>query len=191
MTYNFAAAFVEYCKGTQLEEIALALAIPYTRLKNRSVQEGWGLLVPQMVVAPVTNTAERGLEKIKENREKNFQIARLLQEDLLETCTKLRAGTLQFEKVFANGTSATVDPNLRDRADLANYAKSVAELSYRALGDVEQSKNAPADPALTGAQQITIVLPPAVSTPRETRAYDVEAEVVRIEKPRALRKQND
>lgn len=185
--YNHAAAFAEFCRGASIEEISHALAIPLDHLKRWRRDEKWDNLIPALsapsAVATSANEAERALEKIRKNREKNFEIAQRLQEDLLETVQKLRSGELKTIRVFANGLKAELEPSLRDRADLALYAKNVAELSYRALGDVESAKNTPADSGLPSAGQITIVLPPPIAEPRQIRAYDVESEVVAIEKP--------
>lgn len=184
-SYNFAAAFVEFCKGTSLDDISLALAIPITRLKSRAHGEGWSMLAPALPAAPTTCPAERDLARINENRERNLAIARQLQEDLGELIGKLRDGTLKLTRVFANGLQTEVDPSIRDRADLANYAKNVAEMSYRAIGDVEKSRNAPGEAGNSGPQQITIVLPPAVAAPREMRAYDIASQVVTNDTPSA------
>lgn len=190
--YNRAAAYEEFRSGGQLEDISLALAIPIHELKRWAREENWVALTRRSAgaVVPLNEdgaTAERAKERIKANREKNLLIAQKLQEDLLEVIEKLRAGTLKVKKVFANGMAVDLDPGLRDRGDLALYAKNVAELSYRALGDVtESAKNPPSDPAASSAGQITIILPPAVASPRQKRldtSYDVDSQVVTLEKP--------
>jgi hypothetical protein len=186
--YNRAAAFVEYARGTTLEEIAHALAIPYEIIKRWEHEEKWALIAPRFDKPTLANQdeAERAQKKINENRERNLAIAVKLQEDLLDMATKLRDGTLKSVRVFANGLRVEVEPTLRDRCDLALYARNVAELSYRALGDVESTKNAPAETGLPSAGQITIVLPPPVAAPRAIRALDVESEVVEIGPPPRL-----
>lgn len=185
--YNRIAAFVEYCKGTNLEEISFALAIPIDHLKRWERDERWAAMVPKMEIACVPRAdgdVERAQEKIKANRERNLEIFQKLQDDLLDVAIKLRAGELTVTKVFANGSRVELEPSLRDRCDLALYAKNVAEGSYRALGDVESVKNAPApEAALPGAGQITIVLPAPVAAPRQVRAHDIEAEVVMLDVP--------
>lgn len=191
--YNRAAAFIEYCKGTSLDDISFALAIPLEHLQRWSREERWGALVPKLEVACVPtepNNVQRAQERIQANRERNAAIFEGLQADLLDTVHKLRAGKLKTTRVFANGSTAELDPSLRDRCDLALYAKNVAEGSYRALGDVESVKNAPADSGLPSAGQITIVLPAPVAAPREARAYDVDSEVVPLDTPPLLSQGN-
>lgn len=186
--FNRTAAFVEYCKGTTLEDISFGLAIPIDHLKRWEREDKWAMMVPQMAVVPVPKSAsdlERQQERIRENRERNLAIAQKLQADLLDLAGKLRDGTLRSVRVFANGSRAELEPTLRDRCDLALYAKNVADLSYRALGDAESSKNPHAEAALPTAGQITIVLPAPVAAPREIRAQDIEAEVIPL-RPVAL-----
>lgn len=189
--YNRAAAFMEYCNGSGLEDIAQALAIPMNCLERWHHDENWTHLARRVSTGlPVKvseDMAERAGEKIKENRAKNFAVARALQEDLIETVQKLRLGKLKVKKSFANGLTVELDPGLRDRNDLALYARNVAELSYRALGDIaESAKNAGGEREGGGPGQITIILPPAVAAPRQERqelAYDVDSQVVRLDKP--------
>lgn len=185
--YNYAAAFVEFTKGTSLEEVAMALVIPIDRLRRRCHDENWSALAPRLQVGlvQVDSHAERGLERIKANRERNLEVAQLLQEDLLQTVRALRDDTLRTTKVTAKGDVIELSLGMRERADLANYAKNIAELSYRALGDIEQSKNAVPEGGLVGAQQITIILPGAVAVPRRERVYDVESTLVSTDQPLA------
>lgn len=175
--YNYAAAFIAFSKGSSPEEISLALAIPLDTLKNKIRIESWRRLATDLALPalPVAR-AERDMEKIAENRAKNLAIAQRLQEDLLDVVTQLRAGTLTFERMTAKGEMVRLEPTLRDRRDLAAYAKDVAEISYRALGDVVAVREG--GEATAGAGQITIILPSPVAAPREKRAYDVDAEVL-------------
>lgn len=182
--YNRTAAFVEFCKGTPLEQIAHALVIPILRLKQWRRDEQWDSLMGMSITQTTAVAAPQSVEaqeRIQANREKNLLVAQKLQEDLLEVIGKLRAGTLKIEKVFANGSSVSLDPSLRDRCDLALYAKNVAEISYRALGDVESAKNAHVEGGNGIAGQITIVMPAMLSAPREKmadEAVDIESSVV-------------
>jgi hypothetical protein len=184
--FNRAAAFLEYSKGTPLEDVSHALAIPLNHLKRWCHEENWPALVPQLPAT--TALAKRdpaeehqALEKIKANRERNLRIAQALQEDLLEVVDKMRKGELKVTRVFANGRKEQMDPGLRDRNDLALYARNVADMSYRALGDVpESAKNPHAPDGIAAAGQIIIALPQIVAAPRQLRpavAVDIEAQV--------------
>lgn len=178
--FNWTAAFCEFCRGSSLEDIAQALAIPIDSLRRKAHGEKWSLLAPGMAVQTVS-IAERGLERLKENREKNLRIAQELQEDLIEQIHKLREGKLEIERVFANGSRAEVEAGLRERVELATYARTVAELSYRALGDHEAAKPTQDERGNGAPQNLTIVLPVQVAVPRQERAEDVEAVLVATE----------
>jgi hypothetical protein len=178
--YNRVAAFVEYARGSSLEEISQAMVIPLEELKRWCRNERWDVLAPKLSLATATNASplvddETARKRIAENRERNLETAQKLQRDLLEVVTKLRAGTLKSRRVFANGTEIEVEPTLRDRCDLALYARNVADISYRALGDAESTKNPSTDPAAPLAGQITIILPPLLAAPREKQAVEVES----------------
>jgi hypothetical protein len=183
--YNYTAAFVEYSKGTAIEEIAEALAIPVDVLRRKASLERWQTLSGRVQMPSLLGRGktERDLAKIDANRARNFEIAQKLQEDLLEIVGKLRQGTLTFEHRTAKGEIVVLPPNLRDRRDLASYAAEVANMSYRALGDVVAPAQPEGGPVVQGAGQITIVLPAPVAQPRQERSYDVESEVVSIKKP--------
>ncbi len=183
MAYNRTAAFVEFCKGTPLEQIAHALAIPISNLRIWRRDEDWDSLgnaaTTQALALALPQTGEQQA-RIQANREKNLVIAGKMQEDLLEVISKLRDGSLKVTKVFANGTSVQLDPTIRDRCDLALYAKNVADVSYRALGDVESSKNPQGGDSAPSAGQITIFMPAILAAPREKHAeeaVDIDAEV--------------
>jgi len=183
--YNRVAAFVEYARGgSSLEEISRALVIPLEELKRWYRKERWDVLAPKLSLATAANAGalvddETARKRIAENRDRNLAVATKLQADLLEVVDKLRAGTLKVKKVFANGSTAEVDPSLRDRNDLALYARNVAEISYRALGDTEPCKNPHTDPASPTAGQITIVLPALLAAPRDCRS-DSHGAVVEV-----------
>lgn len=167
-----AAAFVEFAKGQSLEEIAFGLGVPLELIKGWHRTEAWATVATQALV-PVSKgveLAKRDNEAIQVNRNKNLLIAQRLQEDLLEVVGKLRDGSLTLEKVTGKGMRLEVKPGIRDRADLANYARTVADMSYRALGDVIEVKHSGTErPDNPGAGQITIVLPAMVSAPRQER----------------------
>ncbi|MEI6198079.1 MAG: hypothetical protein WCS42_27500, partial [Verrucomicrobiota bacterium] len=137
-------------------------------------------MATQQSLALAAPKSTEALERIQANREKNLKIASGLQDDILDIVDKLRAGTLKGKRYFANGTAVDTETTLRDRCDLALFAKNVAEMSYRALGDVESAKNAQAGDPAASAGQILIVMPAILSQPREFGAgesVDIEAEV--------------
>src|SRR5437762_2198044 len=94
---NWAAAFLEFSRGSPPEEISIALAIPLKLLKAKIHGESWRRLAAEVALpAPVaTVKAERDIAKIEANRAKNYEIALKLQENLIEIVDKLRKGELR------------------------------------------------------------------------------------------------
>lgn len=180
-----AAAFVEYCKGQTLEEISFGLALPLNILKGWYRMEQWSTVSKAALVPVISNPeqAKRDLAAIEANRQVNLNIAKRLQNVLLDTVTKLEQGELTITRVTAKGLTVESPPTPRDVADIANTARAVADMSYRALGDVIEVKHSgserPGDNQ--GAGQITIVMPALVALPRQKRAemtLNVEAQAV-------------
>lgn len=185
--YNFVAAFVEYVKGETLEAIARALSIPLEALQRRCHEDGWARMAPMLPVKAEPHKIERDLAKIEANRARNYEIANLLLQDLENVARKLADGSLELDRVTSKGAVVRYRPGLAERAQLGQYAKALLEISTKCLGDVERSGGPgekPGDSQAHGA--ITIVLPSIVEKPRQERHYDVEAQVVTVEKPAML-----
>ena len=179
--YNFGAALIAYAQGSTLEEVSTAMAIPLQVLRNRARLEGWtrlaGELVPSVAAAPAAR-AERDLSRIEANRERNYEIAQRLQEDLARQVDALLAGQLTGRRALRDGTTVEYPAGLAERVQLATYARSVADLTYRALGDQLVARETEVLPA--GAGAVTIILPPQVAAPRPERAEVVDLEPLRV-----------
>ena len=181
--YNYAAAFVAFTRNVPVEDIAQTFAIPATSLKNKIRTEGWAVLANDYLpLATVAPRAERDLERVQANREKNLTIAAQLQDDLIEMVEALRKGELKLKKVLATGGIVEMQPTIKDRLDLAQYAKTVSEMTYRAHGDAAPSGREGGDTALPlGANIINIILPAQVAQPRPERVYVGQTEALTIE----------
>jgi len=170
--YNYALAFVEFCSGTPLEDISSILNIPLKTLRTHARQNGWrklaDTLASRLSQTSTTPKAEQEMQRVRENRERNYQTARRLQDDLDTTVDALLDGSLRVGKVLSNGNQVFVLPSIKDRLELATYAKHVAELSYRALGDTVPATERDAAPQPMPTVQIN--LPAAVAMPRLLRA---------------------
>lgn len=177
--YNRAAAFTAFCRGEELEAISLALAIPLDTLKDWARSEGWRRLAvelqPNSMPTMPEAKAEKDIVKIQANRDKNLAIADQLREVLARTVTKLHQGSMKIRRMTSKGQMVELEPTFKDLRDLAAFAKDVAELGYRALGDQPQpQREGEGAGAVAGGGQITIVLPGPVALPRQERAIDVE-----------------
>jgi hypothetical protein len=180
------AMFVAYCNGVPEDEIALVFNTPLMTLKKRMSSESWASLREKLPLA--TNGAGNGrstalepatnakLKVLEENRQENLKVFTSLRDDLLDVLAKLRSGDLKLEKQFHNRGSvvrAVVDPSIVDRVNLATYAQTVANGTYRALGDFQgqekAGQDASAGTAAPTGPAITIILPGAIGAPREQR----------------------
>ncbi len=171
--HNWAAAFLEFVNGNSIEEISTTLDIPYQRLFRRARGERWATLVNKLTVAaPETSSpeAELAITRVLANREKNLVIACKLQADVLEQVELLQNGTLTVSRQTSTGTVIQMPAGIKERAELASYAKEVAELSYRALGDAAPSRAEGNSSSSNGAHTpITIILPQVIALPRSAR----------------------
>lgn len=170
--HNWAAAFFEYLSGAPLLEIAKTLRIPLPRLKKRAREERWATLAGKLAMPMPEFTggeAERAIQRIQENRERNLQVARGMQEDLEAQLNRLLDGTLSVTRQMPTGEPIEMPAGLKERLDLANYAKMAAELSYRAVGDWAPSRTHENGSGNASGTSVTVILPEAVAEPRSAR----------------------
>ena len=112
---------------------------------------------------------EKTIERIQQNRERNFAVAQKMQGDVLEQVDKLCEGSLIVKRQTATGQMIELPPGLKERVDLANYARTIAELSYRALGDGLPGHGT--GPITNDYGAITVIIPDVVSAPRAKRGF--------------------
>ena len=181
--FNWPAAFCAYCHNVPIEEIAQVYGMELGSLQSHIMQEGWAKLrnsVPQIAESQALarpTEGEKKLALLQENRQKNLAIWVALRDDLLDVVGKLRDGTLKMEKHFhhqGNVTTEEVNPTMGDRVNLATYARTIADGTYRALGDYQATEKPGQDAiggqAAAGVPSITIILPNVIAQPREQRA---------------------
>lgn len=176
--YNYSAAFIQFSKGSSLEEVSLALAIPVETLTNRAKAEGWQKLAVQLNAdRGVVGRSNDRFEIIQANRARNLDIAQKLQQHLAKVADDLIAGTLKVPRLLKDGSVVNMDPSPSDYASLGAYSKSVSEMSYRAVGDVLVA--APEGQAASQTpNQIIINLPGAITAPRDARSYDPQTDIL-------------
>lgn len=163
--------------ATAIKEYCTVPAVTGQERDAVAVPRGGPGRSPELVESALPAPMKAKLELIRRNREVNYKVACELRDDLLEVVAKLRSGELTLEKQWHNKgavTRAEVEPSIVDRVNLATYARTVADLSYRALGDMAMGEKAASDAgAGTGAgapPPITIILPGAIAGPRERQA---------------------
>ena len=184
--YLWQTAFVAYCNGTPEEEISQVFSIPLDTLKDRMHFENWRQLRTKMPLATIAREAgavalapdaEAKLALVEQNRHKNLEVFVSLRDRLLEKLDAWKRGELRVEKVFNfKGIITTHEqaPGPGDWVNIATFAQTIAQGTYRALGDF-QAQDKPGQDAVGGqlnapqAPAITIIMPGAVAFPRAER----------------------
>lgn len=181
------AAFVAFCNGAPEDEIAQIFSIPADTLAERMRKENWRKLredVQVNAIAQARNTLpdriEAKLKLIQANREENLKVFATLREHLIESVRALAERRLKLQKhwkgKFDQVITAEVDPGPGDWVNIATYARTIAEGTYRALGDFQAQEkpgsDAPAGAQAPSAPAITIILPGAIAQPRSERRLE-------------------
>lgn len=176
MAYFYTPAFVAYCKGAPVEEIATQFSIPLDSLKAKMRAEGWKTLAGVLFGndGPLPAHTADALARIEANRTKNYELAVKLRDNLRVVLDALCAGTLRIKKLFNyKGTATEYDAPLTisDLVNLATYAHTIHEMTYRALGDhgANGGKADTTAAAAPPAPAMTIILPAAIALPRDQR----------------------
>jgi hypothetical protein len=177
MAYSYTPAFVAFCGGAPLDEIAEEFNIPIGSLTAKVRNEGWRGLANRIAprFGPDTSPADDILDKIEANRAKNYEAAAKLREHAVTIIKALCAGTLRIKKQFQHKGQVIeyeAEPGPSDWLSIATYLRTIADMTYRALGDHEANGRYRADAGPGGstpAPSIEIVLPDAIAKPREQR----------------------
>ena len=209
ISYPWQAAFVAYCNGSPIDEIAQVFDIPLDKVHRHMAAEGWAGLRARLPLVTLQQTTTDGqmvkegegtecmgrrgtpqalvpavaakLELIQQNRDANLAVFVQLREHLVENVRGLRDGTLKIERLFhfkGSVVEHASTPGPGDWVNIAAYARTIAEGTYRALGDFQSQEKAGQD-AAAGASApsgpaITIILPNVIASPREERVLQSE-----------------
>lgn len=175
-SYNWSAAFLAYAQGASIEEISRVQAIPQATLEYVQQRDNWPALAARLPRSPEPHGEVKAqLNVIKANRQKNYEIACQLRDDLVDVVRRLRSTegpplTLEKQWHFRGTiTRADVPLSISDRVQLATYAKLIADLSYRSLGDKDAAEGGAQDvpPSQSAPPSITIILPGLIAKPRK------------------------
>lgn len=186
---NYAAAFLLFCKGMSLKEIADEFGMRYGALLDKARAEDWELLAkkqtslvappPRPDIAPVSAAlVEKKAAAILANREESAALATDLRKDIRKVLTAYQAD------------NAFLRPD--DILTLAKAEKLLQEISMVALGDEFVSKTPQGGAGGGGGggmPPIVINLPAAVAAPRQPRAVvpaDDTEHTAPVEEPEAL-----
>lgn len=168
----FQAAFLSYCRGYPLGEIALFYGIPLVDLEKRALDEHWAQLAGEIKVPAAKGTRAGDMavinERLEQNRTTNYRMFCKLRDVLVQKIGELQEGTLKVERLFHDKKSGAVvsgwaEPGPSDLVSLATAAKTVAEGTYRALGDMVAAEDK-SQRSLAPAVGITVLIPGIVAT---------------------------
>lgn len=184
-------AFVAYCNGMSIDEIAASLSLSVDSLKHKIADERWADLRTKL---PLATMQDNGVSKPVEsalapetkarldllfaNRKKNYEVFARLRDHLAEQVEALASGKAKVLKLFFSAklgmvVEKEVVPGPGDWVNIATYARTVSEGTYRALGDFAAQEK-PGQDAAAGATNapapaITIIIPTAIAEPRQER----------------------
>ena len=174
-----------------LEDWGLLPQSPSLLSLNRLYLALAGLLTGLLLGPRLEGALEARLKRLESNRAKNFELADILREKLMQDFIALRNGTLKVERAVAYKGEVhhtEVEPGPQDMVALANAAKNVAEMTYRALGDVA-AEDRQITPHRNGdGASITVILPTVVHTSNSSRQEKVVQQVIDL-RPTALSNQ--
>lgn len=193
--YQWEAAFVAFCAGAPIDEISAIFEIPLSTLQSKMTSAGWNGLRGKLPLVTMEQwnpsalaenraAAESALparinaklEAIEANRQENLKVFTALRDHLIENLRDLQAGKLVVERIFHNKgmiTRAEAAPGPSDWVNISTYARTIADGTYRALGDFQgqekMGQDAAAGTATAPQPSITIILPGAIAQPRQER----------------------
>lgn len=205
VAHNWAAAFTAYVGGSTLEEVAAVFGIPENFVKRRSIDEKWPVMRDKILAqskalvvsehGPVSQLQAQNdllpaevrarLAIIKHNREVQYQRAVKMGEELDRILQGIREGTYKVGKHISVPKVGPVwveaAPGPADLVNIATYARTLADLAYRALGDAAadgQERRAEVSATNSPQQAITIILPTAIGAPRGERLLPSDSQHV-------------
>jgi len=178
--YNWAAMFTAYASGSSLEDISSTFACPMPVLRRAATSQDWAAIASRLVTPPPATVAaptEARMAVLEANRAKNYQMADLLRDRLIHDFTQLRHGTLRIDKALVSRGQVIhtdAEPGPQDLVAMANAAKNVADMTYRALGDVQAGEDRGGNKNSGDIGGITVILPTVVhAAPIEAKAVEV------------------
>ncbi len=178
---NWPAVFTAYANGAAPLDICREFLLAMPELEQRAKLEGWGRLREQLPVSAALSVSDFGLsnlqsvERLKANREANYEIVLRLRADLSRVVDDLIADKLvvvEFKTTKDGVHELERAVGIKDRAALAEYAERIFKMSYEALGDGAALGGASgdADSRVAGKNVFfQINMPSVASTPRPTR----------------------
>jgi hypothetical protein len=164
---NWVGMFAGYCAGAALEDLSNTYAVPLPLLEHVARTQDWAGIAARVSVPAnyIPTPDQTRLAVIEENRRRNYELASGLRERLVKDVLALQKGDLKIEKaVVHRGTiiHTELEPAPQDIVALANAIRATADVTYRALGDVEAKDRTSTGVSEKDIQSITVILPTVV-----------------------------
>lgn len=168
IAYNWPAMFLAYSQGSELSDIAELFGCPCKTLEAVARDQKWAETSEAMKLQETTGEGldAARLAKLAENREKNYDLANNLRTDLARKFQDLAKGELKVECVVKHKEGwdvAETAASPRDIKALAESARIMSEIGYRALGDLEEPRRNKQQSAPEKAVSINVNIPSAIS----------------------------
>jgi len=169
VAHNWPAMFLAYSQGSDLGDIAELFGVPVNVLETVASQQNWAQTSESMKLQTTEGEgvdADR-LAKLADNRAQNYALAGDLRSDLARKFFELAKGTLKIEHIVKHKEGydvAETEPQPKDIKALAEAARIMSEIGYRALGDQEEARSTRRQqPTQESAVSINVNIPSAIS----------------------------
>lgn len=180
---NYAEAFLHYCQGMQLADIAVMMNCAEEKLELKHRTERWPTMKAQWEVNQKSlacvhpDEMARRANLIQMNREENHRAFVKLRDHAMELIDELREtkGKGMIKRYWHNKgviVEHVCDLSIAELNTLANYMQVIAQGTYQALGDSRASSGTKEDGGVPNSQSvptIQIILPNVIARPRAER----------------------
>lgn len=181
--YNWCGAFVEYCRGSSLDDVAAIHEIPLPTLRARADADSWELnrlkavsTFKKLDATPYLkpDDIEKRQAISREVRAETIEIAKLLMKDARRVAESIAedGGTTERQWQFQGQViRADIPMTSSEKLQFATYVQSLANTIYSALGE-SQGGGRPSEGGnmqTSNQPHVTIVLPGVIGAPRAER----------------------
>lgn len=167
---RWAALRDELPLGTHEPGAVRASAVNQNLAPANPFNQGKALTLP----AGLPVTVQKKFEALMQNRATNFDQADKLRTYLSKLVEKLLSGEMKMEQIFHHKgtiTRTTREISPADLVNIATFARSIHDMTYKALGDTiaqtERGQDSPSGNGGPQLPQIVINLPSAIAQPRQ------------------------
>lgn len=181
VSHNWSAMFIAYSRGLSFAEISEMFGVEERVLERVARKQQWEELNLKLQAHPIEDESvlAHRLQAVEDNRQRNLEAAEDFRDTLIQQARLAATGDLEIEHVvkFKEGYDiAKTKAAPKDLKALADSLRTMADMSYRALGDDPDRARAGGNDKGPKEQQniINVIIPQAVSPEQ----YVPESEVI-------------